>query len=259
MADDDTYDNWEDLADSKDLDKTLEKKSEGMNATKKKKQTNQTTTNLLEGTPQYLGGEKSGIGGQIKILARPPVIIDENNTRTPPVNIPQMKILKRPEKSREELEKNEKKVCQQPVKTFAQREAEYNKARQRIMGSTGQESSSSSEQPAVKSSSNDHSGVTSRNSTDTSGGVAGKHGRYTNKNKNNHHHGGGHHHGGHHTSPNNHHQQHHSHPQHITGVTGANNIGATTGAAPSGGSVGYEPRRNNYYHKNSNGKGGYGR
>lgn len=57
------------------------------------------------------------------------------NSRTP--FIPQLKILKRPDKISEEQRKAELRKgagAQQPVRTLAQREAAYAEARQRIMG-----------------------------------------------------------------------------------------------------------------------------
>lgn len=134
MADDDVCEDWETLADSEELNRSIDKKN--------KKSQVVTESSNLQGLPLegVSGGGAVASGPQIKILQRPQ-IIDENNTRSLMATTPQqqqVKILKRPEKTREEIEKNEamNKVCQIPVKTFAQREAEYNKARQRIMGST---------------------------------------------------------------------------------------------------------------------------
>ena len=60
---------------------------------------------------------------------------------------PQLKILKRPEKSSEERRIAEQKKglsAQQPVRTLAQREAAYAEARQRIMGVENQSKESQS-------------------------------------------------------------------------------------------------------------------
>ncbi|XP_076824362.1 SUZ RNA-binding domain-containing-like isoform X2 [Clavelina lepadiformis] len=140
MADDGVWDSWEDFADSGDIDRHVEQELNFTNGTQLHDQDKSKKLKTLydpNGKPA-MKVERNNPSPQsgIKILPRPIVVHEEDQNRT--AYTPQLKILKRPEKSTEEQRLAEEERCRQqakqPVRTLAQREAAYAEARQRIMG-----------------------------------------------------------------------------------------------------------------------------
>jgi len=134
MTDDSsTYDDWEQLADSKELDQPIKKKMASNEGDQKDEMKTLPSTPSFQGNPNYTSQQNP-----IKILQRPNnnmnVLMKTEDLSIPVRNTPTFKILKRPSQKNEDEEKDKKEIQTPKIKTLQQREVEYQRARQRIMG-----------------------------------------------------------------------------------------------------------------------------
>nr|CAB3266773.1 SUZ domain-containing protein 1-like [Phallusia mammillata] len=149
MAEEGIWDSWEDFADCGDLDKHVDEDLNMQSRSYTKNNKEKTKSVKQNHTDQ----NNTIAPGGIRILQRPVVVHEEDQNRT--AYVPQLKILKRPEKSltqqQREEEERKRQMAQNPVRSLAQREAAYAEARQRIMGenmaqeNNGKHSNSSSD------------------------------------------------------------------------------------------------------------------
>lgn len=145
MADETTWDSWEDFADSAELDKHVDQHLR-MNNGCVSDDLCETEMQFSRCTDHSSTGDTfdntSNSTTQFRILPRPVVHEDDVN-RT--AYTPQVKILRRPGLESGMLpDKDKEKQKSQPARSLAEREAAYAEARKRIMGPVPSQASSTS-------------------------------------------------------------------------------------------------------------------
>ncbi|KAJ7306598.1 hypothetical protein JRQ81_009984 [Phrynocephalus forsythii] len=133
MEDEEVAESWEEAADSGEIDRRLEKK---LKITQKERNAEDRCSREVEQEPTGLlslsfGSRKS------KSPPKVPIVIQDDSL--PPGPPPQIRILKRPTSNGVLSNPNSTSRPAFPVKSLAQREAEYAEARKRILGSASPE------------------------------------------------------------------------------------------------------------------------
>ncbi|KAM6046674.1 SUZ RNA-binding domain-containing isoform 2-T2 [Chlamydotis macqueenii] len=134
MEDEEVAESWEEAADSGEIDRRLEKK---LKITQKERAgSSRLDVATATGKP-FKKKPLRGRTGKSKSPPKVPIVIQDDSLPTGPP--PQIRILKRPTTNGVLSNPNSASRPAFPVKSLAQREAEYAEARKRILGSASPE------------------------------------------------------------------------------------------------------------------------